>query len=414
MAPTPADDEGVSLLRTRDVASTSSAFSVRWIPVGAVCACACVFGVMQASRVVSFSPGGAGFHALLGLNPFALDQQLDPERVTLVAACGLDDERVPAFQTAIQSWAAAAKDGAAGERAFDRVVLVDWSSEADLWKLVLTHWNVDAPLDLYRVLDENGDALQWTLSKAYNFGFDRAKTEVILKVDCDTFVAPGLLALNPIESRDGARRVFRYGDYRAARDDNEIHINGCVLAAKSAMRAVNYYDERLRGYGWDDTNFYDRMAAAGTKGLNVTRRNGASETMITHVRHPHSDASGPERVRSSCRNRCAINHVERLHQWATSPRAAYRKGDEGFPDGRAPANEFVSFELHRGGHLPSAEDLLGTEVSDLIATFCRNARFAATKCHNGKDWSDGYIPPEEMVKDVRVADATRRLRILAG
>ena len=189
MPPEHVTDEGAPLLRTRDVASSSSGFSVRSILLGAVCACACVLGVMQAVRVVSFSPGGAGFHALLGQNPYGLNKELAPERVTLVAACALVEERAPAFQTAIQSWAAAAKDGPQGKRSFDRVVIVDWSSEANLWQQVLNFWNVATPLDFFRVQDANGADLDWVLSKAYNFGFDKVTTDVILKVDCDTFVA---------------------------------------------------------------------------------------------------------------------------------------------------------------------------------------------------------------------------------
>jgi hypothetical protein len=414
MAPKSPADEGVPLLRARDAApSRFSGFSARSILLGAVCACACVLGVMQAVRVVSFSPGGAGFHALLGQNPYGLNKALVPERVTLVAACALVEERVPAFQTAIQSWAAAAKDGPMGKRAFDRVVIVDWSSDANLWQQVLNFWNVDTPLDFFRVQDSNGADLDWVLSKAYNFGFDKVTTDVIMKVDCDTFVAPGLLELNPIEANDGSKRVFRYGDYRAAQDDNEIHINGCVMATKNTMKNVNYYDERLQQYGWDDTNFYDRLYASGAMPMNITRRNGAGKTMITHVWHPHSDATQEERVISSCQNRCAINHVERQHAWATLPRAEYWKTSGKFPGGYAPENAFIKYEMHRGGDLPSVEDVLGKEVSDLIVTFCRNAEYAATKCHNGCDWGNGYIPQEELSWDAEVKKATQQLQALA-
>ena len=223
-----------------------------------------------------------------------------------------------------------------GKRAFDRVVIVDWSSDANLWQQVLNFWNVDTPLDFFRVQDANGADLDWVLSKAYNFGFDKVTTDVIMKVDCDTFVAPGLLGLNPIEANDGSKRVFRYGDYRAAQDDNEIHINGCVLATKNTMKNVNYYDERLQQYGWDDTNFYDRLYASGAMPMNITRRNGAGKTMITHVWHPHSDAS-QDGVVSSCQNRCAINHVEEearidlipeaMEYWKTSEKLGRRIRD---------------------------------------------------------------------------------------
>mmetsp|Transcript_5645 Transcript_5645/g.18619 ORF Transcript_5645/g.18619 Transcript_5645/m.18619 type:complete len:414 (-) Transcript_5645:2889-4130(-) len=410
----PVSDEGAFLLRRRPVPATSWFPEVRSILLGAVCACACVVEVTQLGQVVCFAPGGAGFHALLGQNPFGLTKELQPERVTLVAACALVDERIPAFQTAIQSWAAAATDSNAGKRSFDRVIVVDWSSDANLWQQVLNFWNVATPLDFYRVGDASGNKMDWVLSKAYNFGFEKVTTDVILKVDCDTFIARGLLVLNPIESTDGSKKVFRYGDYRAARDDNEIHINGCVMATKQTMKNVNYYDERLQQYGWDDTNFYDRLFASGATPMNITRVNGAGKTMITHVWHPHSDATQDERVVSSCQNRCAINHVERRNAWAGLPRSVFWKNDARFPGGYAPENKHISFENHRGGALPSVEEVLGAETAGLIETFCKNAEYASTKCHNGCDWSNGYIPREELAFDAEVKRATAQLQALGA
>ena len=140
---------------------------VRSILLGAVCACACVVEVTQLGQVVCFAPGGAGFHALLGQNPFGLTKELQPETVTLVAACKMVNERIPAFQTAIQSWAAASTDSnAGGKRAFDRVIIVDWSSDANLWQEVLNFWNVATPLDFYRVGDADGNNMHWASPKA--------------------------------------------------------------------------------------------------------------------------------------------------------------------------------------------------------------------------------------------------------
>ena len=58
------------------------------------------------------------------------------------------------------------------------------------------------------------------------------------------------------------------------------------------------------------------------------------------------------------------------------------------------------------------EEVLGKDVSDLIVTFCRNAQFASTKCHNGCDWSNGYIPQEELALDAEVKRATQQLQAL--
>ena len=266
---------------------------------------------------MSFEPGSNGLWSVLGWSSYGLDEELLPGSVTLVAACALVDERIPAFQTAIQSWVEASRDGPAGKRSFDRVIIVDWSSKANLWQQVLNFWTVDTPLDYYRVDDPDGNAANWVLAKAFNFGMSRVKTDTVLKVDCDTYVSNGLLGLNPVADKAGEIKAFRYGDYRAAADENEIHINGCVLAKKAVLEAVNFYDERLQQYGWDDTNFYDRLMAADTMALNITRRNALGKTLITHVWHPHSELSQDGRVSSSCENRCAINRLERREPWAT-------------------------------------------------------------------------------------------------
>ena len=54
-------------------------------------------------------------------------------------------------------------------------------------------------------------------------------------MDCDTYVSNGLLGLNPVADKAGEIKAFRYGDYRAAADENEIHINGCVMAKKNVL-----------------------------------------------------------------------------------------------------------------------------------------------------------------------------------
>ncbi len=401
--------ESAPLLNPRAVAGASPQRGswTRSLLVAGV-ACSCVLLLACVLNFVSFSPGSSGLGPLVGWNNYGLNKELDPSEVTLVAACALIDERVPAFQTAIQSWVAAAKDGVAGKRVFDKVIIVDWSSTASLWQNVLKFWTVDTPLDFYRLEDGNGNALDWVLAKAYNFGLERVQTKTVLKVDCDTYLSQGFLALNPIEDVAQTKKVFRYGDYRAAQDDNEIHINGCVMAKKELMASVNYYDERLQQYGWDDTNFYDRLQMAGAMPLNMTRRNALGKTLITHVWHPHSEQSQDERVSTSCVNRCGVNRLEKTHPWRTLPRSQYWLTTTAPPHGVTPPGHITFAEWH-GGVLPSVQEILGEEIGNLLVTYCRNAAYAAGKCYGGTDWKDGYNPAAELAADAGVRDATNRL-----
>ena len=197
-------------------------------------------------------------------------------------------------------------------------------------------------------------------------------TDTVLKVDCDTYVERGLLELNPLQNHAGDRKIFRYGDYRSAKDENEIHINGCIMARMDTLRAVNMYDERLQQYGWDDSNLYDRLRDSGAQDLNITRRNAAGPPYITHVWHPHSEMSQDARVGASCVNRCAVNRLERYNPWKNQQRAEYNEIAEAPPN--IPSS--ITFHSYRGGSLPSVLDILGKETADLLATYCKNSQYA--------------------------------------
>lgn len=404
-------EEVVPLLNPRVTSASASTASWTRTFLLAGLAVSCLLLTLGTLNAVSFEPGSNGLWSVLGWSSYGLDEELVPSSVTLVAACSLVDERIPAFQTAIQSWVEASKDGPAGKRAFDRVIIVDWSSQANLWQQVLNFWTVDTPLEYYRVDDPDGNAADWVLAKAFNFGMSRVKTDTILKVDCDTYVSNGLLGLNPVADKAGEIKAFRYGDYRAAADENEIHINGCVLAKKAVLEGVNFYDERLQQYGWDDTNFYDRLTAAGTMALNITRRNALGKTLITHVWHPHSELSQDGRVSSSCENRCAINRLERQRPWALQERSEYWKVSD-MPNNGNTGGEYITFAKYQGGDLPSVQETLGGEIGQLLKTYCQNAKYAAGKCYAGTDWVTGYNPEEELASDDDVRWATEQLQRL--
>ena len=384
---------------------------VRAVLVAAI-ACTCVAaGANHVAHRISFEPHANGIKSFLGWAPDGLDVPLDPPQVTLLAACHLVPERVPAFRNAINSWVKAGHDEAGTKRSFDKVILVDWSSEADLWGETARVWGgagIPTPLSFYKVYGNDGEPLKWQLAKAVNFGLSKVTTEVVLKVDCDTYVERGLLELNPLQNHANDRKIFRYGDYRSAKDENEIHINGCIMARMDTLREVNMYDERLQQYGWDDSNLYDRLRDSGAQDLNITRRNAAGHTYITHVWHPHSEMSQDARVGASCVNRCAVNRLERYNPWKNQQRAEYREIAEAPPN--IPGS--ISFHSYRGGNLPSVLDTLGKETSDLLATYCKNSQFAAAKCYAWSDWSDGWDFREELDTDKDVRWATEKLKAM--
>ena len=174
---------------------------------------------------------------------------------------------------------------------------------------------------------------------------------------------------------------------------------------------MNFYDERLQQYGWDDTNFYDRLMAADTMALNITRRNALGKTLITHVWHPHSDCRRTARlfvVPEPMRHQ-PVWSVTTPGRTSSAPSTG-RSSD--MPNNGDTGGEYITFAKYQGGDLPSVQATLGGEVGALLKTYCRNAQYAAGKCYNGCDWITGYNPEEELEEDDEVRWATEQLQRL--
>ncbi|GAB0494997.1 hypothetical protein MMPV_006294 [Pyropia vietnamensis] len=226
--------------------------------------------------------------------------------VSVVAACA---GRQAVLPNTLQSWLAL--------RGVVEVVLVDWSSSPPLEAVarqVVASTSPDGrtgggaekeegggergspatvPLRVVRVegeeehavpatdsdegtRDDNGGG--WVLTRAYNLGFAAAVGSSIFKVDCDYVVSPAAVLDHPIDANGS---VFYTGDWAGAADDNAKHANGALLATAVAIGAVGGYDERIQSYGYDDTDLYGRLVAAGGE------RRPLSASAVTHV--PHGD-----------------------------------------------------------------------------------------------------------------------------
>lgn len=379
-------------------ASGSKFVSIVRTVLGAAVACACV----GAGTLHVLGRLRDGSVRSLGSTPM---QELDPSRVTLVAACRLVDGRVLAFRRALSSWIDAARDEAGVKGLFSEVIVVDWSSEVDMWNETMTTWSAaqtHIPLSFYQVRGPEGHSLPWHLTKAVNFGLSKVTTDVVLKVDCDTYLERGLLSINPLERSDGmGPDIFRYGDYRGAWDENELHINGCLLAKMKTLHAVNFYDERLQKYGWDDSNLYERLKAAGAIALNITRRDAYGHTYINHIPHPDTQLGVGERIISSCVNRCAVNRLERRAPWRAQQRASYVEEalTLGVEDSAVP----ITFHSFRGVETPDAFHAISMESRAKVMEMCGNEKEAEHFCHNGKSWTENHpsfmkVPLRKMTK----------------
>jgi hypothetical protein len=202
------------------------------------------------------------------------------------------------------------------------VILVDWSSSPPLRPTIervlgalqppSAQQPLLPPLLLARVEGERS----WVLSRAFNVGFRLSTGALVLKLDCDVRLDPSFVAAHaqlllahwpgkPKGPREASwmhaaaadsrwrRRAFVAGNWRYARSDNELHLNGLLLAWRTALRQVGGYDERIASYGWDDSDLYARLGASGE------RREMVNGSFVQHVEHDSAERLSVSAVRAS-------------------------------------------------------------------------------------------------------------------
>eukprot|EP00890_Picochlorum_soloecismus_P003917 jgi/Picsp_1/4526/NSC_06747-R1_possible glycosyltransferase len=74
---------------------------------------------------------------------------------------------------------------------------------------------------------------------------------------------------------------FLAGSWKMAANENELHLNGLFLIKKSLLSSIGGYDERIQGYGWDDSDLYVRLQ---NQGYSQAPLNSKS---LKHVPHGH-------------------------------------------------------------------------------------------------------------------------------
>lgn len=168
-----------------------------------------------------------------------------------------------------------------------RKVLPEWQKVANVSEILLVDWSSSPPLatvvddvgandERVRVLRVEAEQ-RWVLSRAYNLGVRTASYDKIIRLDCDYILAPDFVAMHDL----GGGGKFYAGNYKRARNENEVHLNGAVVVRRQDFLRVGGYDERIQSYGWDDEELYGRLVDMGLEKKDVSYK---------HLRHiPHDD-----------------------------------------------------------------------------------------------------------------------------
>lgn len=171
---------------------------------------------------------------------------------------------------------------------FNELIIVDWSSSEPIFTDPRTQDIInDSRVRVIRVENE-----KFFLSPSYsiNLGVARSSNKKILKLDIDYKLINFDLFKFIHKVSPLLNRSFFVTDFPFCKIT--ISIIGFVLFNKDHFLAVNGYNENLRGWGYEDINFYDRLSM-------IVQKNIISdlESYIFHI--PHDDA-----LRS-------VNHIDK-------------------------------------------------------------------------------------------------------
>lgn len=230
---------------------------------------------------------------------------LPSARVSAVAACKLSDSiRVELFRTAFESWV--------GVPEISEIILVDWGSPHDIHEMLKSSkWGLRdrAAVSVVRI----DNAQKWRLGAAVNVGLFKAKSSVILKLDCDTQISSKFLQANTLSGVG-----FRYADGRTSSDDNGKHLNGVFLARRKDLIDVHALDERFELYGYDDSDLYNRLRSHISSlrrydmVSSVLNRTSHNEILLSHLEHERTSVYiGKKRFEQfgNCFNKKSLSQV---------------------------------------------------------------------------------------------------------
>jgi len=128
--------------------------------------------------------------------------------------------------------------------------------------------------------------------------------------------------------------VFVHPAAPCARGENDRHLNGVFMAARSSFLDVNGYDERITLYGYDDSHLYHQMQSVpGASPLDIARESASGESLIEHVVHPyHYLVDG---LVTTCENHAAVDIAESMEPWKNLSQSQYAVDEEATEETRA-------------------------------------------------------------------------------
>ena len=132
----------------------------------------------------------------------------------------------------------------------NEIIIVDYSSDVNIDYAKLVNKKHNKKIKLIRVEGES----KWILSHAFNLASYFVNYDKLLKIDADIKLHKDFLINHPLNNNS-----FYRGNYKNARNQNEIYLNGQFLCKTKKFVKIGGYNENIVTYGWDDSDLYQRL-----------------------------------------------------------------------------------------------------------------------------------------------------------
>lgn len=131
-------------------------------------------------------------------------------------------------------------------------IIIDWSSRTPVELNLLP---ADSRIRLIRVENET----EWWLTRAYNFGIEMAKGDIILKVDADVLLDNVFFDNLNIKTESICIASSFFGNNFIA----DSGLSGLFLIKKYYFDLVGGFNEYIRGWGYDEIDLFTRLFTSG-------------------------------------------------------------------------------------------------------------------------------------------------------
>lgn len=134
----------------------------------------------------------------------------------------------------------------------DQIIILDWNSKEDMNDYI-NSLN-DKRLLYIRVINEP----YFIRTFAQNLAARFCKFDKIMKIDSDIIISDNFIESHPLNKGE-----FYVGEWRCGRNKNEEYLHGNTYLFLNDYFRINGYNEYIKNYGWDDSDFTIRLMLCG-------------------------------------------------------------------------------------------------------------------------------------------------------